>query len=134
MQVELYFRTRKIEGEDFDCDSLLANVQKGCDKISKDEKFADIDEALAFMRNYAVVRDVAAVSQHADYLLKYGVTAKHLAAFRQIVKGMEEVTLSSHKKSTFFHEVKTAPFGAKELEKLLKHFVVPVRKLDNLPD
>lgn len=130
MQMELYFRTRKIEGEDFDCKTLLANVQKGCEKIAKDEQFTDLDEAVAFLRNYAVVRDIAAASHYANYLVKYGITAEQLKTCHELVEGMEEVKLESHLKSTFFHEVRVAPFGARELEKILRHFVVAQNPTD----
>ena len=131
------FHTRKFERERIDFQSLLERVNECCKKVQAGERF-ESSAAMAFLRDYAVVRSIAVVAQNKEHLSnyekehlsKYGITSEHLNMCQKIVSSMEGTRLESHLKSTLFHEVKQAPFGRHEFEKLFNHFAIVAGLID----
>ncbi len=119
VQIELYLRTRKLEGEEFDLAAVIQRVADGCRNIQQGKPFPDSDAALAFLREYALVRDLHLVGRHAAQLQKYGVTAESLAKCKEIINIFEKPKPEQKISAEFFSGSRPERFGRADLETLV---------------
>lgn len=99
-QIELEFHTRHLSGVDFN--SLLDKVSVGYQQIKSGQPPAS-DSILELIRGYALVRDVASLAAHSEYLeKKHGVTSEQLNRCHEIVGYFREKEQSLVNAREFF--------------------------------
>src|SRR5262249_38062534 len=118
-QTELALRMRHVQG--INIDAVINRVKSGYEKIKKGQKFTDTDKAENFLRDYALVRDIALAASYAKYLPQLT-----LQQFKQCSKLMELIEDKKVKSHTMFKGVKTR-FTRTDLEKLFEHFATEIK-------
>ncbi|VVC76353.1 hypothetical protein AQUSIP_16640 [Aquicella siphonis] len=130
-QLEIEFRTRKTREKDFDMDALLRVVNAGCDKLRKGERFGDADEALQFLRHYAVVRDIALAAHLGEHMQnEYGITPRQLQECRSLHGEIEKSHREVHRDPALFHAV-AAVLRREDFESLFEKFAPSSRPVDH---
>lgn len=133
VQIEIVLRTRKLEGEGFDLAAVIQRVAEGCSNIQQGKPFPDSDAALAFMREYALVRDLHLVGRHAAQLKQYGVTAESLAKCKEIVNIFEKPKAEHKVDATLFAGMRAPRLGSADVQTLFTTLALTEKSPTNKP-